>query len=350
MTCSLKIREISRLCGRALYIDKKECLYIARSYDIYCSDNGGSTWRLDCRLPSTGWKSRAARNRLAARLLRYYVAAFRVLDDGSRIAVAREGIFRAESGEQKMTPVFRLTRGSRPLNLAVDGPRVIFGEYGDGYGSSEVFVYVSEDYGRSFQVGYRFPRGDIRHVHNVLVDPYQDQYWVFVGDFGRQPGIGVLSKDMKSLDWICRGSQRYRAVGAVVEKDGLVYGTDSDRDRNFILRMDRQSGQIEDLREVEGSSLYAARFGPVRLISTCVEPNPKCPSRECSLYASQNGTCWQRVAIHQKDRYHPTLFQFGTLVLPYAHHESRRGMYSGQAVEGMDDRVALIDFHESEES
>lgn len=333
--------------GRALYIDRQGALYVSQRYVVRRSDDGGATWHVDCFVPSSGWKPLAAKLRLGARLLRYCIAAFQVLPDGSRVAVARDGIYRVSRGETAMTRVFRYTRGSRPLNLAADGNRVLFGEYGD-LNDGEVCIYVSENSGRTFDIGYRFPRGDIRHVHNVLVDPHRDNYWVFVGDFGRQSGIGVLSKDLKSLDWLSRGSQRCRAVGAVVEKDCLVYGTDSDRERNFIVRMDRQSGRIEDLSEVEGSSLYATRFGPVRVISTCVEPNPMCPSRECSLYVSRDGTRWQRLAIHRKDRYHSILFQFGTLVLPHTCHDGRWGVFSGQAVNGLDDRVAIIDFEKSE--
>lgn len=339
-----EIRETGRMTGRALFIGENGDYYVAGGYKILRSDDGGRSWRLDCRLPEKGWKPWAARSRLAARLLRYYVAAFRVLEDGSRIAVAREGVFRAGPGEKDMVPVFRLARGSRPLNIAADGRRVLFGEYGSGLESAEVHVYVSDDWGRSFQVGYSFPRGDIRHVHNILVDPHAGHYWVLVGDFGRQPGIGALSKDLKTLDWIARGSQRCRAVGAVIEKDCLVYGTDSDRERNYIVRLDKRSGNIETLLEVEGSSLYAARFGPVRLISTCVEPNPSCLARECSLYASLDGQEWRRAAVHRKDAFHPVYFQFGALVLPYANNRTGRGMYSGQAVRGLDNRVAFVEF------
>lgn len=330
--------------GRALYIGDHGELYVGRGYTIYRSDDGGATWQLDCCVPMSGWKPLAAKLRLGARLLRYYIAAFQVLADGSRVAVARDGIYHAAPGETRMKRAFQITRGSRPLNLTVDGARVLFGEYGGGYESSEVFIYVSEDSGRTFDVGYRFPKGDIRHVHNVQVDPNGNGYWVFVGDHGREPGIGLLSRNMRTMDWLCRGHQRARIVSAIIDPDCFLCGTDSDVERNFIVRIDKQSGRIDDLLEVEGSSLYSTRFGPVRVISTCVEPNPACLSRECSLYASLNGEDWKRTAIYEKDQYHPTYFQFGTLVLPYSHSPQPRGMFSGQAVKGLDNTVSFIDF------
>jgi hypothetical protein len=330
------------IVGRALYIGKQGELYIARKYHIFRSDDGGGTWRLDCFVPPAGVKPLLARSRLAARLLRYNIAAFEVLADGTRIAVARDGVYRAAPGETRMSRVFHLQRGSRPLNLAIDGQRVLFGEYGNLL-AEEVLLYISQDAGRTFEVGFRFPRGDIRHVHNIQVDPYQGNYWVLVGDSGPHPGIARLSKDLHTLDWLARGSQKCRSVAVLIEPDGLTYGTDSDCERNYIVRIDKQSGQIECLREIEGSSLYATRFGPLQVISTAVEPNPACPSRNSFLYVSRNGADWTPVCSYAKDRFHTKYFQMGTIVLPYSYNSEPRGMFSGQALQGLDDRVAFLD-------
>ncbi|MGW8257816.1 MAG: hypothetical protein ACWGMZ_10060, partial [Thermoguttaceae bacterium] len=297
----LNAKAIAQTAGRVLFISSAGSCYISRKYNIYRSDDWGLSWKLDCRVPPKGWKSLAAHSTLAARLLRYNIQALQVLDDGTRVAVARDGLYRAGPGETQMTRTFTITRGSRPLNLAADGSRLLFGEYGDGFGSSEIFIYVSEDRGKTWEVGCRFPPGDIRHVHNIVVDPWKNHYWVLVGDFGRQPGIGALSKDLKTIDWLTRGGLESRAVGVILKPDCLIYGTDSDRDRNFIVRLDKKSGHIDKLLEVEGSSLYASTFGPINVISTSVEPNPYCPSRECALFVSSNGDMWKRIEPHQKD-------------------------------------------------
>jgi hypothetical protein len=330
--------------GRALFIASDGKCYISRKYDIYASVDGGATWSLDCRVPTSGWKPWVAVVKPFSRLLRYNIQALQVLDDGTRLAVARDGIYRAAPGETAMNRVFAYTRGSRPLNLCADGPRVLFGEYGDGFDGSEIFLYVSEDFGRSWEVGFRFPPGDIRHVHNIVFDATENHYWVMVGDFDQQPGIGALSKDLKHIEWLTRGGQVSRAVGAIVAPDCLYYGTDSDREKNFIIRLDKRSGKTEKLQEVEGSSLYAASFGPVHVISTCVEPNPACPSHECALYVSRDFDQWTRVLPHRKDFLNPTLFQFGCLVLPYSRCPRPLGMFSGQAVTGAHDRVTLLEF------
>jgi hypothetical protein len=332
-----------------LYIGQHNELYVTRRYAVYRSADGGRSWALDCHVPAPPWKKLAMRSRLAARLLRYYIAAFEVLPDGTRIAVARDGIYRAAHGEVRMSRVFHVTRGSRPLNLTADGMRVMFGEYGtfgeypDRLNPHEMSLYVSEDGGKSFAVGHHFASGDIRHVHNILVDPHSDCYWVLVGDYQTQPGIGRLSRDLRTLDWLGRGQQVFRAVGAIVEPDCLIYGTDSNIERNYLVRLDKRTGEIRTLREMDGTSLYATRFGPLRVVTTCTEPNPISTVEECALYASLDGEEWQRFFVHKKDRYHPALFQFGTLALPYGYGDRPQGMFSGQAVAGADDRVFIVE-------
>ena len=337
-------RIIHQTIGRALLITREGRCYISRKYDIYCSDDWGITWKLDCRIPASGWKSWAAMSQPLSRLLRHNIQAFQVLDDGSRIAIAHDGLYRADAGEAVMKRTFTNARGSRPLTLCTHGARLIFGEYGDGFGSAEIFLYVSEDYGKTWDVGYRFPSLSIRHVHNILIDPLENHYWVLVGDYDREPGIGALSKDLRNIDWLIRGCPEARVVGAIVKPDCLLYGTDLDHGPNHIIRLDKRSGNISKLLKVEGSSLYASSFGSLYAISTCVEPNPTHPTRECALYLSRDGIDWSRKYPHRKDWLHPTLFQFGCLVLPFVACDRPRGMFSGQAVVKSHDLVTLLDF------
>jgi hypothetical protein len=337
-------RVLNRTNGRVLAITAEGYCYVAQKYEVFRSANWGGTWQLDCVVPESGWKPHAANIKPLARLLRYNIQALQILDNGSRVAVARDGVYRADADEKRMVRSFKFLRGSRPLNLCAHGSRLIFGEYGDGYYNAEVFLYVSEDLGKTWEIAHRFPTGSIRHVHNVLFDAGVDHYWVFVGDFNEQPGIGALSKDLKHIEWLTRGGQKSRTVGAIITPQCLYYGTDSDREKNYIIRLDKKSGKMEIIREIEGSSQYATSFGPVHVISTCVEPNPACPSRKCSLYISRDGDSWNNIFPHRKDCLNPVLFQFGCLVLPHSVCNQARGMFSGQAVIGAHDRVTLVDF------
>ncbi|GLH74850.1 hypothetical protein GETHLI_33520 [Geothrix limicola] len=328
--------------GRALFIDRKGSLYIARKYRIFRSDDGGATWNLDCYVPTSGWKPVASTFSLAARALRFNIQAFQVLADGSRVAVARDGIYRAQAGESRMTRSWAVTRGSRPITLSAEGNRVFFGEYGgaemDHVG---VRVYLSEDGGRHFEPFFEFPKGDIHHIHNVVVDPYADHYWVLAGDHGRTPGIAALSKDGRHLDWLDRGHQMVRAVSVLPRPDHLIYGSDSEVEPNFLIRLDKKTAKWERLLPVEGSSLYAADVNGMAVISTSVESSAVNTARHCSLYASHDDATWTRLVSLEKDLWSPIL-HFGLIVLPTVQDAStRRWMFSGQALKRHHDRVSL---------
>lgn len=332
--------------GRAQYIGADGTLYISRGHAIHSSKDQGASWSVECFIPVSSWKVALTRFQPSARLLRYYIGGFRILSDGTRIAIARDGIYRAERGNLEMDRVFPIFSGSRPLNLTVDREdHILFGEYGPNRRRREIYLHVSADRGRTFEVAYQFRAGEIRHVHNVLYDVFMDKYWVFVGDYAHEPGIGLLSKDLSRLEWFARASQRARIVAAIIERDCLIFGTDSELEQNYIVHMDKATRQLRELIPIEGTSLFASRFGNVRLISSCVEPSAVNRSTTATLYASCDGLRWHPVRSFQKDFLPFVPFQFGTLVLPYSDFGRSLGMFSGQAVRELDNRVCVVSFH-----
>jgi hypothetical protein len=288
------------------------------------------------------WTSAMLTSTIAARTLRLNIQTLQVLEDGTRVAVARDGIYRATAGETRMKLTWPITRGSRPINLSAHGSRLLFGEYGGVVMNRlGVRIYVSEDGGEHFEPTFEFPNGDIHHVHNVVVDPYADHYWVLTGDHGRTPGIAVLSKDGRHLDWVDRGHQMVRAVSALPRPDCLIYGSDSELEPNYLIRLEKKTGRWERLLPTEGSSLYATEVAGMAVISTSVESNAVNPSRYSCLYGSHDDVSWSRIAAFQKDFWHPML-HLGLVVLPTVQsRDTARWMFSGQALTGHHDRVSL---------
>lgn len=331
--------------GRALCVGADGSMHVADGHRVLRSTDWGRTWTVDCTVPAPRWKAALSRAGVAARLLRHYVAALRVLSDGTRVCVARDGIYRAGPGQVQMRRVFAITRGSRPLSLTVDpDDRVLFGEYGANAERREVHVYASDPGGERFDVLHTFAAGDVRHVHNVIYDPHCDKHWILVGDYGHEPGIALLDRDGSQLHWVARDGQQTRAAAAIVESDGLLYGTDTELEQNWIIRLDRATGRRTKLYRIEGSSLFAARFGQVRLVSTCVEPSTINRSHAAFLHASVDGDRWREIDRCEKDFWSLKLFQFGLVVLPHSDFAGPRGMYSGQAVRGLDNRTRIAVF------
>ncbi|HEX6851062.1 MAG TPA: hypothetical protein VF139_06610 [Candidatus Polarisedimenticolaceae bacterium] len=337
--------DLGRARGRALWVSEGGTLHVARRHTVLRSEDLGKRWVVDCVVPAAAWRRAACAPRLLARLFRHDVQAFVVRRDGSRLAVARDGVYLARHGETAMQRVFAFQRGSRPINLSVHpSGRVLFGEYGDNAERREVHVYASDD-GRHFEVAYTFPAGEIRHVHNLIWDPHLGSYWVLVGDYRHEPGVGLFDADLSRVTWVLRGTQHARAVGAIVEPDALIFGTDSETEPNAIIRLEKATGRTTTLAAIPGSSLYAARFGDLRVVSTCVEPSRVNPDRSACVFVSRDGADWRPAARYRKDPWSLRYFQFGTVVLPQAEGRAPVAMFSGQAVAGFDDRVRIVALH-----
>jgi hypothetical protein len=236
---------------------------------------------------------------------------------------------------------------SPPMCILVDpNGRVMWGEYDSRRAHGKpIRVFVSDDGGASYEVAFVFEGGSIRHVHSLLYDPTANGYWVFVGDELHEPGIGFLSGDFKTLEWLGKGEQRYRAVEAFDFGDHLVYGIDSELERNAIVAMDKKSGRVERLQELSGSCIYACRFGSIFAMSTSVEPSHVNTSPMAELWLSRDGHQWSRCFSGRKDIFPPRLFQFGSIVLPRGCGPSETIILSGQALSGIDNTILVANWN-----
>jgi hypothetical protein len=126
----------------------------------------------------------------------------------------------------------------------------------------QVRLFVSRDKGRTYEPFWTFQPGDIKHVHNILEDPFEHCFWVFVGDHGSEPGIGRLSWNLKQLDWLVRGEQKISRGVCVYLPDRLVYATDTEMDYNGVYCVNKKTAATEKLADMPGSSIYSCRFGP----------------------------------------------------------------------------------------
>jgi hypothetical protein len=221
--------------------------------------------------------------------------------------------------------------------------RVLWGEYWANRERRPVRLYASEDHGESFDVVHTFPAGEIKHIHNLVYDPKHHLYWVLAGDHGKEPGFGRLSADLKSFDWLVKGKQDYRAVCVFDMGDYLIYGTDSEKEANGAIRLEKSTGKIERLTEFEGSCIYACKFGNFYALSTSVEPSAVNHSPYADLWLSLDGERWTRAYRAAKDKCNATYFQFGSIVLPRGESGRDTAMFSGQALVGIDGQAAVAD-------
>jgi hypothetical protein len=212
---------------------------------------------------------------------------------------------------------------------------MVYGEYGALSRSDPVHVCAARYPSFAFESVHSFAPGEVKHVHNVEWDPHDLCYWVLVGDADGESGILRFRPDFSGAEWLVRGSQLARAVNVFVLPDALLYATDSERAGNWVVSVDKQSGDLTRIQGIASSSLGAARIRGRYYVSAAVEPSLVNLTRTCHLYESADGLGWKPVAGYAKDRWRPTYFQFGTLVLPHC-VDAELLVYGGQAVGDLD--------------
>ncbi|HVP11369.1 MAG TPA: hypothetical protein VMV94_09320 [Phycisphaerae bacterium] len=331
--------------GRALCVQADGTMYLGREHGVYSSIDDGVTWRRVLTFPRSAIRGLAEFSRLACRLLRHEIRALARLSDGCYVGATRQGVFYAPPSETQMRPSRVRDRGlpvHPPMSLTV-GPdgRVLWGEYWVNRERRPVRLYASEDRGVSYDVVHTFAAGEVKHIHNLVYDERYKHYWVLAGDHGTEPGIGRLSADLKTFDWLVKGKQEYRAVCLFDMGEYLVYGTDSEMASNAAMRLEKTTGKTERLAEFDGSCIHGCKFGSYLALSTSVEPSAVNRSQRAGLWLSRDGERWTCVYRAAKDRWNATYFQFGSIVLPRGESGRETALFSGQALVGIDGRAAV---------
>jgi hypothetical protein len=337
--------------GRAVLLQGDGTLYIGRRHEILSSSDDGRSWQRVSTLPRSTLRRAAEYSRMACRLIRHEIRALARLSDGSFVAANRQGVYHGRAGDD----VFQRSETETgdlplmpPMRLSV-GPDdvVLFGEYGSG-GGRAVRLYASRDRGHAFEVIHTLAEGSVLHVHNLVWDAILQHYWVLAGDHDHEPGIGILSADLRDFEWFRKGSQCYRAVEVFDFGDRLVYATDTEVEPNGLISLDKQTGQHERLRDFPGSCIYACRFGGLFAIATSVEPSPVNFTTDATLWVSRDAENWTQVYSARKDAWNGDYFQFGSIVLPSGHSGRETILYSGQAVQGIDGRAHTARLRDAE--
>jgi hypothetical protein len=337
--------------GRAVGLSSDGHIFLGRNYELFTADISGNCEQVAV-VPCPAKQKFIAFNRLLCRLFRHEIRGAVTLSDNSKVVATRQGLYCASPDDIVLTPAKlpQLTpEVILPTAITADSEdRILWGEYWGNSGLRSVRLFVSHDKGRSYEPFFSFRPGEIKHVHNIVEDTHDDCYWVLVGDHFHQSGIGRLSKDLKTFDWLIKGEQKYRAVCVFPLKERLVYATDSEKEPNCVCSLNKAVGKWEKICDVPGSCIYAARFGKWYAISTTSEcfDFETIGSRMATLWVSSNCEDWQQVFAVDKDIWNKKYFQFGSLVLPRGQWDNNEIVFSGQAVKKYDNVTCIAEIVE----
>jgi hypothetical protein len=263
--------EIQR--GMDIHWVEGDAIYASRGYRILRSPNAGETWLEDGMVSVPWWRKVIDSNPFAKRMSRGGVAGVWPQTDGSRLCVAPKMILRAEADSSTYQCVFRVDKGSRPLNLCHGkNGEVYWGEYFLNLRRSQpVRIFGSKDKGKNWEVVYTFPRGTICHVHRIVYDPIGDAILVCTGDRDHEVAILKTTDGFQTLKPIVQGGQHYRTTSLLPTKESILYGTDNPNGDNYVMALNRQSGSVERVQELPGPVLYGGQVGEVAVFGTMVE-------------------------------------------------------------------------------
>ena len=168
------------------------------------------------------WRAITGSSRLGWRLFRDGFHALVALSSGRLVGAVPHAIVELAPGETEFRVSQKVLRGTRPLHLATTPNDYIFwGEYFDNPRRDEVHIYLSTDQGAHWEVAHTFPKGSIRHVHNIVYDEWENCLWVLTGDRGSECCILRASCDFKT--W----TLSYRATSKPVPPRWFPHGTRS---------------------------------------------------------------------------------------------------------------------------
>lgn len=292
------------------------------------------------------WKRRlSVRNRLTARLFRDGFHALAVPPSGGLVAAVPGAIVTLRPNETEFRQTHAITRGTRPLHItAVPSGTVYWGEYFDNASREEVHIYASQDSGGTWTVAHTFPKGAVRHVHNIVHDPWQDCLWILTGDYGNECRILRASCDLGRVEVVLQGNQQARAVAVVPTKDALYFSSDTPLESNFIYSLDRQ-GALSQLAPISSSSIYGCRVGTNVFFSTMVEPSEVNRGQSVRIYGSDvsQQQRWPSLLDWKKDHWPMGLFQYGNAFLPDGSNTTRFLAVTTIAVKDDDQSTSLYE-------
>jgi len=338
---------VARIPGLRALAWADDYLYASRGYQLMrtkiCGEvsAAGLGWETVANFHPAWWRNFTATTRLSSRLLRDGFHALAVLPHGAMVAAVPGAIVSQAPGKTEFRVTHRITRGTRPLHVtAVPGGSVFWGEYFDNAARDEVHIYAAADQGSRWEVAYTFPKGAIRHVHNIVYDPWGNCLWVLTGDYGHECRILRASCDFSQVDVVLRGNQQARAVALVPTEGGLHFSSDTPLEENYIYHLDRH-GTLSKLASLSSSSIYGCRVGSDIFFSTMVEPSTANPDRHVRIYGSREGRDWCSLMAWHKDRWPMALFQYGNAFLPDGNNTTPYLAVTTVAVES-EDRVLSL--------
>lgn len=295
-------------------------LLASRKNVIYVSRDGSDSWEAIFEIPiSISFRIKESLS-LPSRLFRTQIHHLSPVDKSTIVLIGYGHVYAVDLNSKKIiagTPI----QGKRPLALYSNGSQLYYGEYRGNKERTPVDILGSSNKGLNWGAVFQFK--NVRHIHGVFHDPYEDKIWVTTGDTDKESHIWVTEDHFQTVKKVVGGNQQTRAMKLLFTRSHVYLGTDTQSEPNFIYRIDRKTRNVEKLQEVGNSISSACKVGDCLFFSTVVEISKVNKSRDVCIWGSKDGEIWKCVASFRKDIWQTDLFQYGQIIFPAGQNNSK---------------------------
>jgi hypothetical protein len=224
---------------------------------------------------------------------------------------------------------------------------IFFGEYGSNNKRGSVPIYISNNFGISWEIVYEFPTNSIKHIHVVKYDKFSDTIWCCTGDNDGENKIIIFNKSFDIINEIGDGSQYFRTCDLFFTDSDVVWLMDSPNVKSHVIKFNRSSKSIEIGQELAGPVWYSTSVGDsFFLAATSVEPGYSMDHKTAYLLASKDLTNWQVIKSYKKDFLPIDLFKYGVIAFPLGEFNMSSVYFFGEALINIDGRIEKINLND----
>lgn len=312
-----KVEPVPELRGYTVEWAEDGNFYLSRRNVLYHSQNlKPPFWQITV-IDAPFWRQAASNFRLAQRLLRFMVTNLIPLANDDIFVTFDKSVGIVRNGEYR--PINGLVRPCRVLRSACAADKsgdIYFGEYLANNERGPMRIYRYTPGSETLQIVYTFPRNSIKHIHGLYTDEFTDSIFCLTGDDDKECKILRFRDGFQTSEVVGEGDETWRAVSILFDKNSLFYGMDAEFRSNHIYQIDRKTSDRKILGEVNGTVFYSKQLGEDLFFTTTAENAPSQIENVAALWrVTSTGEC-KILAKFEKDRWHKTLFMFGTIHFP----------------------------------
>ena len=311
------VEEVPELKGYTVEWAETDNFYLSRRNILFQTSSLKPPFKQIAAINAPFWKQTASKFRLAQRLLRFQVTNVIPLKNGDLFVTFDKTIGIVRNGKfQSLKNLFRPCRVLRSACAMNENGDVLFGEYLANEERGEMRIYKYKAGADTLETVYIFPPNSVKHIHGLYFDEFTKSIFCLTGDDERECRILRSFDEFQTVETIGQGDETWRAVSILFTEKALIYGMDAEFRTNHLYKIERETEIRKSLGEVSGTVFYSKQIGADLFFTTTAENAPSQTENAAALWHIGADESLKRIVSFRKDRWHPTLFQFGTIHFP----------------------------------